>query len=187
MRSEKNLVWIDLEITGLDPQNDVILEIAVIITNSDLEVIGEELSLVIQHPAEVLTTMNSWCREQHAKSGLINEVIASNCTLACAEQEVLVLLDTWCVRQKALLCGNSVFNDRAFIHRWMPSIDRFLNYRIIDVSSVKELVNRWFAGNPFVSFKKSDTHRALSDIRESIAELGHYRTHFFHTISQEEE
>lgn len=187
MRSEKNLVWIDLEMTGLDLERDVILEVGMIITNSDLEIIGEELSLVIQQPRELLTNMNSWCKEQHAKSGLIDAVLASTCTLVEAEQEMLVLLDTWCVRQKAILCGNSVFNDRAFLHRWMPSIDRFLNYRIIDVSTVKELVHRWFAGNRFTSFKKSDAHRALSDIRESIQELRHYRTHFFHTIPQEEE
>jgi len=187
VRSEKNLVWIDLEMTGLIPESDVILEAAVIITNSDLEPIGEELSLVIHQPREILNTMNNWCQEQHTKSGLINAVESSTITLEEAEQEILVLLDTYCVRQKAIICGNSIFQDRAFIHRWMPRIDAFLNYRIVDVSSIREVIARWFAGDKNVFFKKQDTHRALSDIRESIAELQHYRTHFFHTIPVDED
>lgn len=176
MNSDKNLVWIDCEMTGLDPSTDHILEIAVIITDSNLEPIDEPLSIVIQTPDAILRAMGTWCQTQHSKSGLIDEVRRSTTTIEQATQEVLAYTSYWCSPRTAPLCGNSVYQDRLFLSRWMPAVDQYLHYRIIDVSSVKELMLRWYP-HKGMFFKKEDRHRALSDIQESIGELNHYKKH----------
>ena len=173
------LVWIDLEMTGLDPQHDVILEIATIITDNNLNIIATGPALIIHQPDHLLGAMNEWCIQHHTKSGLVAAVRASTTTSAQAEQETLDFIGQYCLPQTAILSGNSIFQDRAFLARYMPSIINFLHYRILDVSTVKELARRWYPTDPNNRFEKKETHRALTDIQESINELNHYRKHFF--------
>lgn len=177
--SSKNLVWIDLEMTGLNCAKDVILEIATIVTDSNLSPLHEGLSIVIHQPDDILAGMDAWCQVQHKKSGLVDEVRSSSMLLAEAEEQTREYISRWCVPQTAPLCGNTIFQDRSFLKRYMPVIDALLHYRMIDVSSVKEIVRRWYPQNPAAVFNKQDQHRALIDIQESIAELQHYRTYFF--------
>ena len=179
MKHAKNLVWIDLEMTGLNPEEDVILEIATIITNPQLEQIAPELSFVIHQPKERLDQMNEWCKKQHGASGLTNAVIESKVLLQQAQEETLKYLYEYCFFNTALLCGNSIWNDRIFLKKYMPEIDGFLNYRMIDVTSIKEVIWRWYPESSLKEFKKKDLHRALPDIQESIEELKHYRKNFF--------
>ncbi len=179
MKSEKNYVWIDLEMTGLNSDVDVILEIATIITDDQLNIIAKGPSLVINQLDEKLQIMNDWVRKIHTKSGLIEKVKASNVSVSQAAQETFEFIAEYCVKEKALLAGNSVWQDRAFLKKYMPEIVDYLNYRIIDVSSLKVLVRNWYPSNPHKDFKKSENHRALEDIEESIRELQHYRRYFF--------
>lgn len=179
MDVETNLVWIDLEMTGLNPEQDVIVEIASIITDSNLRVIAEGPSLVIHQPMPILERMDDWVKKIHTQSGLTSEILESTVTLAGAEEQTLAFIKAHCQEKKALLCGNSVWQDKVFLQKYMPRITQFLFYRIIDVSSVKEIVTRWYPNDPHAFYKKPDTHRALPDIRESIAELRHYRKYFF--------
>ncbi|MCY0988857.1 oligoribonuclease [Nannocystis sp. ILAH1] len=171
------LVWIDLEMSGLDPDHCQILEIAAIITDGDLNIVAEGPDLVIHQPDAVLDAMDEWCTRQHGNSGLTAAVKASTVALAEAEAQVLELVRSHCPPGKSPLCGNSIGHDRRFLIRYMPALVGHLSYRNIDVSSVKELVRRWY---PTVSAPaKRETHRALDDIRESIAELRFYREHVF--------
>lgn len=171
------LVWIDLEMSGLDPDHCQILEIAAIITDGDLNVIAEGPDLVIHQPDAVLEAMDEWCTRQHGNSGLTAAVKASTVALAEAEAQVLELVRRHCPPGKSPLCGNSIGHDRRFLIRYMPALAAHLSYRNIDVSSIKELVRRWY---PNVSAPpKRETHRALDDIRESIAELRFYRENVF--------
>jgi len=179
MKSGDYLVWIDLEMTGLDPQHDAILEIATIVTDGSLQIIAEGPSCAIHHPDIVLRTMDSWCREHHGASGLTERVRSSTITLAEAEQQTVAFLHEWCLPKTAPLCGNSVYHDRAFLRRWMVELEQFLHYRIIDVSTVKELVRRWYPETLAKRYEKEENHRALLDIRESIIELQYYRASFF--------
>lgn len=179
MNLVSNLVWIDLEMTGLDPNRDVILEIACLITDSQLTLIKEGPSLVIYQPKEILDQMNAWSQEQHTLSGLTQAVQRSTISVNQAEEQVLNFLRNYCKPKTALLAGNSVWQDRIFMHRYMPKIVDFLFYRLIDVTTIKELVNRWYPNNEQAEFSKKDTHRALEDIYESIAELKHYKKYFF--------
>ncbi len=179
MFDETNLVWIDLEMTGLDPQKDVILEIATLITDSQLTIIEEGPTFVIQQPEAALERMGDWVKNAHAKSGLTERVRTEGIPLAHAQAKTLAFIMQHCQKDKALLCGNSVWQDRAFLVNYMPNIIAYLNYRLIDVSTVKELVKRWYPDDEHAKFKKSDNHRALEDIRESVAELRHYRKYFF--------
>ncbi|MDP3889335.1 MAG: oligoribonuclease [bacterium] len=179
MEEDTNLVWIDLEMTGLDPNTDVILEIASIVTDSHLTVLEEGPHVVIHQPDEKLNKMNEWVREQHTRSGLLEQVRESTITIAQAEEKTLSFLRGHCKPEIAPLCGNSVWQDRAFMSKYTPRIVNFLYYRIIDVTSVKEIALRWYPDDVHATFKKKDTHRALEDIRESIAELRHYRKYFF--------
>lgn len=179
MVSSKNLVWIDLEMTGLSCERDVILEIATIVTDNNLVPLHEGLSLVIHQSETILAGMDTWCQIQHKKSGLVAEVLDSSISLTDAEDQTREYISRWCTPQTAPLCGNTIFQDRAFLKRYMPLIDAFLHYRMIDVSSIKELVKRWYPQNPAALFNKQDRHRALIDIQESIAELQHYRAYFF--------
>jgi len=174
-----NLVWIDLEMTGLDSAADVILEIACVITDGNLNTIAESPSLIIHQPEEKLRVMNQWCQEQHVKTGLVEAVRKSTIMLQQAEKEIFDLIRKHCPIHTGVLSGNSVWQDRVFLAKYMPKIPVYLHYRTVDVTTVKELVRRWYPQSPHTEYKKSDQHRALSDIYESIAELQHYRMHFF--------
>jgi len=177
-QSAANLVWIDLEMTGLDPDRDTILEIAALITNSELDPVAEGPVLAIHQPAEVLEAMDEWNREHHAASGLTQRVLSSRLSMAEAERRLLDFVKGYCPARTSPLCGNSVWQDRRFLARHMPAFEGYLHYRNIDVSTVKELVRRWYPDGPKAPEKKH-SHLALDDIRESIEELRFYRRHYF--------
>lgn len=174
------LVWVDLEMTGLDPERDVILEIAVIVTDGDLEIVEEGPDLVVTQPEEALAAMGTVVADMHAKSGLDAAVRTSAVTLAVAEQQVLAFVRGHVPSAKsAPLAGNSIATDRAFLRRWMPELETHLHYRNVDVSTVKELARRWYPDAKKGAPEKGGGHRALADIRESIDELRYYRTTIF--------
>jgi len=179
MEKKNNLVWIDLEMTGLNPEKNVILEIASIITDKDLNIIAKGPVFIIHHSDENLKQIEKWSKEQHTKSGLLKKVKESTTTLLQAEQQTLNFIKKYCEEKLSPLCGNSIWQDRAFLYRYMPKLLNFMHYRLIDVTSFKEVINRWYPNNPCAVFEKKDTHRALEDIEESIDELKYYRTHFF--------
>lgn len=178
-----HLIWIDLEMTGLIPERDSVLEIACVVTDNDLNIIAQGPDLIIHASDEQLSHMSEWVQKHHAQSGLLDLVKQSNISLQEAENETLAFLSKNCPKEVVPLCGNSVWQDRAFMRVHMPKIAEFVHYRTIDVSSIKELVNRWYPENPYADFKKHNKHRALDDIMESIEELRYYRAHFF-MISQ---
>jgi len=180
-RFKTNLVWIDLEMTGLNPEKDTILEIATVITNNNLEIVATGPALVIHHTDEALSKMDEWCIKQHALSGLVSAVRASTVSLEEAYKATLEFLKLHVKEHQAPICGNSIWQDRIFLKKHMPAIDKFLNYRIIDVSSVKETIGRWYPENPKARFFKPENHRALEDTMNSIQELRHYRSNFFIT------
>jgi oligoribonuclease len=173
------LVWIDLEMTGLDPAEHHILEIATLVTNGALEVIAEGPDLVIGQPESVLAAMNDWCREHHTASGLVARVRASTTSPDAAQAQTLAFLEAHCAPGTAPLAGNSIHVDRFFLRHRMPEVEAHLHYRNVDVTCVKELCRRWFPRTFAAAPKKSDSHRALEDIRESIAELAYYRARVF--------
>lgn len=171
------LVWLDLEMTGLDPQKDRIVEIATVITNADLEILAEGPDIVIHEPSSVTDNMNDWCQEHFAESGLLSSIYESKTSLAEAEEKTLAFLKENCQSKTALFAGNSVHVDREFIGVHMPKLAEFVHYRIIDVSTIKELALRWYPDiHPFV---KVEPHRAHDDILESIDELKYYRNEVF--------
>lgn len=172
-----NLIWIDLEMTGLDPDHDVIIEIATIVTDAELNILAEGPMLAIHWPDEVLDRMDDWCKTQHGKSGLIDRIRASQIGLAEAEQLTLDFLAPYVPERSSPMCGNSICQDRRFLYRGMPRLERFFHYRNLDVSTLKELARRW-SPEVFKSYTKQGAHLALDDIRESIGELRHYRQHF---------
>ena len=177
--SEHNMVWMDLEMTGLDPDVDTILEIASIMTDKDLNILAEGPVIAIHHDQQALDNMDEWCRKQHASSGLSGRVLASSTSLAEAEAETLDFIRAHTTKGTVPLCGNSIHQDRRFLVRHMPELEAWLHYRMIDVSTIKELVKRWYP-----SIKpphKAETHLALDDVRESIAELRYYRETVFVT------
>jgi oligoribonuclease len=170
------LVWIDCEMTGLDLGKDALIEIAALVTDGELNVLGPGVDLVIHAPDELLDSMPDVVREMHARSGLTAAVRASTLTVPEAEQQVLNYVRQWVPEPRsAPLAGNSVATDRAFIARDMPELDNHLHYRMVDVSSVKELCRRWYPRVYYAQPSKGSTHRALADIRESIRELAYYR------------
>ncbi len=177
MQNPQNLIWIDLEMTGLDPDTDVIIEMATIVTDSQLNVLAEGPTLVIHQSDEVLANMNPWCIEQHGKSGLTQRVRDSRLSEAQAEAQTIAFLEQWVPAGASPMCGNSIGQDRRFLVRYMPRLEAFFHYRNLDVSTVKELAARW-APEVKDAFKKDSSHLALDDIRDSIAELRHYREHF---------
>ncbi len=177
--SHPPLVWIDMEMTGLDPDRDCIIEIATIVTDSNLDVIAEGPELVIHQSDDVLEGMDDWNREHHGASGLIERVRASTVTEQQAEELTLRFLERHCEPGTSPLAGNSVWQDRRFLRRYMPSLDAFLHYRIVDVSTIKELVQRWYPEVYERTPVKQTAHRALLDIRESIEELRFYRDTVF--------
>jgi len=176
MKDNGNLIWIDMEMTGLDPFTDRVLELATIITDSDLDIVAEGPVCAIHQPAEVLAGMDAWNTEQHSKSGLIERSSKSIYTCRQAERETLDFISRWVEFRVSPMCGNSVCQDRRFLARFMPELEHYFHYRNIDVSTLKELALRW--APDLACFNKEGTHRALDDIRESIAELKYYSTFF---------
>ncbi|MET7637759.1 oligoribonuclease [Streptomyces sp. NPDC005438] len=173
------MVWIDCEMTGLSLSNDALIEVAALVTDSELNVLGEGVDVVIRPPAEALESMPEVVREMHTRSGLL-DVLDQGVTLAEAERQVLSYVREQAPEAgKAPLCGNSVGTDRGFLARDMVELESHLHYRIVDVSSIKELARRWYPRAYFNSPKKNGNHRALADIRESIAELRYYREAVF--------
>jgi len=173
---EGHLIWIDLEMTGLDPDHDSILEIATVITDGNLDVLAEGPVLAIAHPEERLQAMDDWNRNQHGKSGLWQRVLDEGVPMAEAEVRTLAFVDEWVKPQQSPICGNSICQDRRFLVRQMPTLEQFFHYRNLDVSTLKELARRW-APEVLAGVQKQSAHTALSDIHDSIAELRHYRQH----------
>ncbi|RLB61956.1 MAG: oligoribonuclease [Deltaproteobacteria bacterium] len=181
MHGSENLVWVDLEMTGLDPATCTIVEIASLITDSNLALVAEGPNLIIHQPADVLAQMKPEVVALHKRSGLLSKIPESKTTVAQAETATLELVKQHCKRGRALLCGNSIWKDRQFLERYMPELAGYLHYRMIDVSSIKELVRRWYGEDRHFP-KKRECHRALDDIRESIAELQWYRSQVFVSV-----
>ena len=175
--SPDNLIWIDLEMTGLDPQTDRIIEIATLVTDSQLCIIAEGPALAIHQDEAVLATMDEWNQRQHGESGLLARVRASTVTEADAEQQTLAFLRQHLPAGKSPICGNSICQDRRFLARLMPELEAYFHYRNLDVSTLKELARRW-RPELHAQFKKHQKHTALADVEESIDELVYYREHF---------
>ena len=177
MKDALNLIWIDLEMTGLSPENDRIIEIATVVTDKDLNVLGEGPLYAISQSQSMLDGMDEWNTRQHGKSGLTERVQQSSVTEEEAESKTIEFLSEFLDPRQSPMCGNSICQDRRFLARYMPKLEAFFHYRNLDVSTLKELVKRW---NPKASegLVKSGQHLALADIHESIDELKHYRTHF---------
>jgi oligoribonuclease len=174
---ENNLVWVDMEMSGLNPDSDRVLEVALVITDAQLEVIEEGPVLVVQQSDAVLDGMDSWNKSTHGRSGLIDKVRASPLDEAAVERRLIEFLARHVPAAKSPMCGNSICQDRRFMARWLPRLEAYFHYRNVDVSTLKELARRW---KPEIvrSFEKKSRHEALADIYESIAELRHYRQHF---------
>jgi len=176
-QDQNNLVWLDMEMTGLDPERDKIIEVAIVVTDSQLNTVAEAPVLVLLQPDSVLDAMDDWNKSTHARSGLIAKVKASTCTEAEAEQQYLDFLALHVPSRTSPICGNSICQDRRFMARNMPRLEAYFHYRNLDVSTLKELMKRW---KPELAkgLTKHGKHEALADIYESIAELKYYREHF---------
>ncbi|GAB4124106.1 MAG: oligoribonuclease [Sideroxydans sp.] len=176
-QNQNNLVWIDMEMTGLSPDTDRIIEIAMVVTDGNLETVAEAPVLVVHQADSVLEGMDSWNKSTHGKSGLIEKVRASRLTEAEVEAQMLEFLKQYVPAKTSPMCGNSICQDRRFLARWMPQLEDYFHYRNLDVSTLKELARRW---KPEVAsaLKKHGKHEALADIYESIAEMRHYRDTF---------
>jgi oligoribonuclease len=175
--NDMNLVWLDMEMTGLDPDNDRIIEVAVVVTDANLNILAEGPVFAIHQSDETLDKMDAWNKGTHGRSGLIDRVKASTVSEAQAEEELITFLKQWVPANKSPMCGNSICQDRRFMARGMPKLEAFFHYRNLDVSTLKELCRRW---KPELAsgFKKHQKHTALADIVESIEELRYYREHF---------
>lgn len=178
MATADRLVWIDLEMTGLDPEQERIIEIATIVTDSSLQTIAEGPVIAVKQPGSLLDAMDEWCTRTHGENGLTQRVRESKISEAVAEQQTLAFLKQHLEPGQSPLCGNSVGQDRRFLVKYMPELEAFFHYRNLDVSTVKELARRW-RPDVLQGVSKKGTHRALDDIRDSIAELQHYHEHFF--------
>tara|TARA_Y100001963_G_scaffold105904_1_gene146306 strand:+ start:1627 stop:2181 length:555 start_codon:yes stop_codon:yes gene_type:complete len=177
------LIWIDLEMTGLVPEEDVIIEIATIVTDQQLRVLAEGPVIAVHQSNDTLAKMDDWNTRTHTASGLVERVQESRYDSAAAEQITLDFLQQWCTPGSSPMCGNSICQDRRFLARYMPQLEAFFHYRNLDVSTVKQLAKYW-APEVAAGVKKQGSHTALADIRESIDELEHYRAHFFDIQSQ---
>ena len=177
MKNNENLIWIDLEMTGLNLDTDKILEIATIVTDSNLNILEEGPNLAIYQHDTLLQAMDEWNTKQHNKSGLVNRVRASDIDIMKAEQLTLQFLQKWIDQGLSPMCGNSVHQDRRFLNKYMPTLENFFHYRNLDVSTIKELAKRW-QPELVKQFKKESQHLALEDIKDSISELSYYREHF---------
>ncbi|MFC1891470.1 oligoribonuclease [Thermodesulfobacteriota bacterium] len=174
---ENNLIWIDLEMTGLDPEQRVIIEIASIVTDDQLNIIAEGPNIAINYPEAILTSMEEWSMAHHTESGLVDRARNSSYNCRSAEKETLNFLRSYCKEGTSPLCGNSIWQDRRFLIKHMPEIERFCHYRIIDVSTIKEMASRWYPLLP--PYEKEKAHLAKSDIIESIKEMIYYRENVF--------
>jgi len=174
---ESNLIWVDMEMSGLNPDTDRVLEIAVVITDSQLEVLAEGPVVVVRQSDRVLESMDSWNTATHARSGLTERVRASVVDESSAERQLIDFLETLVPAGKSPMCGNSICQDRRFMARWLPRLEAFFHYRNVDVSTLKELARRW-RPEVYRTFDKKSRHEALADIYESIDEMRHYRQHF---------
>jgi oligoribonuclease len=177
MQNPLNLIWIDLEMTGLEPETDVIIEMATIITDSQLNVLAEGPVIAVHQSDAVLAGMDEWNTRTHGESGLVQRVRDSKISPAEAEAQTIAFIEQWVPKGKSPICGNSIGQDRRFLCRYMPTLEAFFHYRNLDVSTLKILVERW-APQLKDGVQKKGTHQALDDIRESIAELQYYRKHF---------
>ena len=177
MANDDNLIWIDLEMTGLDTDNDVIIEIATVVTDAQLNVLAEGPVMAVKQPDSMLDGMDEWNTRQHGGSGLTQRVRESQVSAVEAQQQTLDFLRLWVPARKSPMCGNSICQDRRFLHRGMPELEQYFHYRNLDVSTLKELVSRW-APELKDGFKKASSHLALDDIYDSITELKYYREHF---------
>ena len=177
MKNALNLIWIDLEMTGLSPEKDRIIEIATLVTDKDLNVLGEGPVYAISQPRAMLDSMDEWNTRQHGKSGLTARVQNSTITEVEAEMKTIEFLSQFLAPYESPMCGNSICQDRRFLVRYMPNLEAFFHYRILDVATLKELARRWYP-KACEGLVKTGQHLALADIHESIDELKHYRTHF---------
>ncbi|MCV2499806.1 MAG: oligoribonuclease [Candidatus Lightella neohaematopini] len=175
---DNNLIWLDLEMTGLNPDNHRIIEIATLVTDINLNILAEGPSLALYQPEEQLLQMDSWNIRTHTATGLIDKVRNSKINEVIAEEQTIAFLTKWVPINKSPICGNSIAQDRRFLFRYMPRLEAYFNYKYLDVSTIKELVRRW---KPQIlsGIKKRNMHQALADIRESVAELNFYRKNFF--------
>jgi len=176
-QDSSHLIWVDLEMTGLDPDNDLIIEIATIVTDKNLNILAQGPVLAVHQSDAALAAMDDWNRHHHGQSGLIKRVKASAIDDAEAERQTLEFLKQWIPERASPMCGNSIGQDRRFLYRYMPTLEAYFHYRNIDVSTLKELAARW-APHVKDGFKKQSSHQALDDIIESIEELRYYREHF---------
>lgn len=183
-KKDHNLIWIDLEMTGLDPDIHRIIEIATIVTDGELNVLEEGPVLAIHQPEEVMAGMNKWCVKQHNASGLVKRVQDSEVSEREAEKATLKFLAKHAKKGASPMCGNSVHQDRRFLRKYMPELEAFFHYRLLDVSTLKELAKRW-SPKVYDAFDKEGSHLALDDIKESIDELKHYRKYFINEKSSE--
>ncbi len=174
--SADNLIWVDLEMTGLDPEKERIIEMAIIVTDTQLNVLAEGPVIAVHQSDELLNAMDAWNTKQHNASGLVTRVKESTVTEAQAEAMMLQFLKQYVPAGKSPICGNTIYQDRRFLYRYMPELEKYFHYRLLDVSTLKELAQRW-APTVYGGVKKDSKHLALDDVRESIEELKYYRTH----------
>ncbi|WP_424404583.1 oligoribonuclease [Pasteurella sp. PK-2025] len=180
---KQNLIWIDLEMTGLDPEKERIIEIATIITDKNLNILAEGPVLAIHQSEDLLNKMSEWCTKTHTQNGLVERVKKSPLTERAAELQTLDFLKKWVPKGASPICGNSVAQDKRFLFKYMPELADYFHYRHLDVSTLKELASRW-KPDLLKGFQKKNSHLALDDIRESIAELAYYREHFINLKDQ---
>lgn len=176
--SDQNLIWIDLEMTGLDPETHQIIEIATIVTDAQLNILAEGPVLAIHQPEAELAKMDEWCTTTHTNSGLVERIRQSNITEDEAVRQTIAFLEQWVPKGASPICGNSIGQDRRFLYKHMPELEQYFHYRYLDVSTLKELTRRW-KPELLNGFSKKGSHLALDDIRDSIAELRYYREHIF--------